>query len=114
MTTRDERYCATANRDDYNVTVRNLGHDLAWKLAPNATRKGHAYYFVGTCRNCGGNIHIGASWSSTDSVVDARTEKCAGPGTWILTEIEQGRLHELAGKAIADFGAAVRRSWNEK
>lgn len=109
MTTRDERVSAEANRDDYTVTARNLGHDLDWGLAGNATRVGHAYYWIGTCRNCAGTVHVGATWSSSGGVVDARHDRCGGPGTAVLTEIERGRLHELTGEAVADFGVAVRR-----
>lgn len=109
MTTRDERFNAKANRDDHDTAARNLGHALTWKLAPNATRAGHAYYYIGTCANCAGVVHVGASWSSTPSlVVDPRHDRCGGPGTSVLTEIEQGRVHELVAPAVADFGAAVR------
>jgi hypothetical protein len=38
---------------------------------------------------------------------DARAEKCGGPGTWVLTEIEQARKSELLAPAIAEFRAAL-------
>lgn len=55
----------------------------------------------------------GACWSSSRTHVDARKERCGGPGTAILTEIEAGRLHELIGEAVADFGRAVRRNYEQ-
>ena len=109
MATRDDKEGARFTRDNLDKTAQSLKHDLTWALAPDSNRKGHAYYFIGTCGNCGGNAHAAALWSSTSSVVDVRTATCGGPGTWILTEIEQARASERAVLAIAAYADTVRR-----
>lgn len=109
MTTRDERNGAKLNRDDYAESLAQLGHKVTWKLAPNATRRGHAYYFEGVCQHCHGTISVASSWTSCSNIVDLRDDKpCAGPGTYILTDIEADRASELIAPAIDEFTAAVR------
>lgn len=110
MASKMDREGAAFTRDNLDADATALGHRMTWKLAPDATRKGHAYYFIGTCEHCGGNAHAGSAWSSTTSVVDARRERCGGPGTAILTEIGAARRSELIAPAIAEFGAHVRRA----
>jgi hypothetical protein len=109
MTTRDERNGAKLNRDEYAERLARLGHDVKWNLAPHATRRGHAYFFEGLCRNCHGTISVASSWTSCSGIVDLRADsRCAGPGTHILTDIEAARASELIAPAIAEFTAAVR------
>jgi hypothetical protein len=102
-----------AIREEATELVRALnsrGHDVTARLGENAVRKGWAYYMILTCRNCGGDMHLGSSWTSCTSPVDLRRpQQCSGPGTHVLTEIEQARISELLEPAIADMTAAVQR-----
>jgi hypothetical protein len=109
MTSRDEREGAKLNRDEHAERTARLGHDVTWKLGPNATRKGHLYFFDGTCANCHAHMSIGSAWSSSHGVLDLRSDKpCSGPGTHILTDIEAARRSELLAPAIAEFAGHVR------
>lgn len=99
-----------AARDEYHVKLTAAGHKVAWKLGENAMRKGWAYTWCGTCENCGGNMSIGSTWTSTTSVVDLRNTECAGPGTHVLTGIEQARFSELLAPAVAAFAVAGRKA----
>lgn len=105
--TRDQRANAAAVRDDIDHHARALGHDMAWRLAPGANRKGRPYYHEGRCRHCGAQVRAGSSWSSSDGVRDARVEPCSGSGTDVLTDIEAGRLDELAADALHTFAGQV-------
>lgn len=110
MASKMDREGAKYTRDNLDAEAAARGHLVAWKLAPNATRKGHCYYFIGTCEHCGGNAHAGSTFSSCTSVVDLRHDPCGGPGTYVLTEIEQARVSELIAPAIDNLRTAVRRS----
>jgi hypothetical protein len=110
MTSMDERRGADLQRDDMAKHIRKLGHrTMTWKLAPNSRRRGHAYHWLGMCEDCGAEVSVGASWSSCPSVRDARHDRCSGPGTKVLTEIEAARASELIAAAGAEFLKAVRR-----
>lgn len=105
--TRDERLSAEFTRDNVDTRATELGHVMTWELAPNSRRRGHCYHFQGACTNCGAEATAGAAWSSCGGVRDARREPCSGPGTTVLTDIETGRVHDLAAGAVADFGRQV-------
>ncbi|MEU4576112.1 hypothetical protein [Nonomuraea sp. NPDC023979] len=107
MTSRDEIRDVKALRDDLDADARRRGHDMSWRLGPNATRKDHAYFWVGDCVNCGANMRCALGSSSCQGVRDARKVACSGPGTVVLTEIEAGRALELAADAVAEFGRQV-------
>ncbi len=109
MASQSDRESAGFTRDNLDRTARNLGHHPTWALAPTTNRKGHAYYYVGTCDHCAGNAHAGPAWSSCTSVVDIRHDRCGGPGTSVLTEIEAARCSELVAPAITTFAGEVRR-----
>lgn len=103
--TRFERESALANRDDWNRQVTARGHQLRWALAPNATRRGHAYYWIGTCSRCDAQMSVAASWTSCGGLRDVRTGLC--PGSTELTEGEQDQQAGMQA-AIDDFVAAIR------
>lgn len=109
--TRWQREGTKLNRDDHDARARALGHDVVWKLGPNATRKGHCYFFEGVCKHCHGTINVASSWTSCSNHVDLRSDKpCGGPGTHILTDIETARVSELLAPAFAEFAGHVRRA----
>ena len=110
MASRTDREGAKFTRDDIDRKATALGHAMTWKLAPNSTRKGHCYYFLGECGNCGAQASAGSMWSSCQGIRAARHEPCGGPGTAILTQIEADRVSELIAPAIAEFAATVRRA----
>lgn len=110
MANRADRENARLTRDDVDRKAAGLGHTLVWTLSPLANRRGHAFYFIGTCGQCGGNAHAGASWSSSSSVLDCRRHECSGPGTHVLTEIEMRRFNEVLQPAIGALAAAARRT----
>lgn len=110
MASKMDREGAKFTRDNIDREAATLGHAMTWKLGPNATRKGHAYYFEGKCQHCAAEASAGSMWSSCGGIRDARHEPCSGPGTAILTEIEAARAAELIAPAIAEFAAAVRRA----
>lgn len=104
---RQERADVLAAREEMTERAATQRHDVVWRLGPNATRRGYAYTWHGECRHCGARVTVGSAWSSCDGVRDVRTERCSGPGTAILTEIETTRVHELIADAVATFGAEV-------
>jgi hypothetical protein len=111
MATRTDREEARFTRDNIDRAARARGHDPAWRLAPNATRKGHAYYFEGTCSHCHAHASAGPAWSSSHGVIDLRSAtRCGGPGTHVLTDIEAARQSELLAPVIAEFFGHVRRA----
>lgn len=105
--TRDQRLSAIGTRDDVNARASRLGHDMTWRLGPNATRRGFAYFFAGECGDCGARATAGVAWSSCDGVRDARREPCSGPGTKALTEVEDERCRQLVAEAVREFGEQV-------
>jgi hypothetical protein len=46
---------------------------------------------------------IGSAWSSCGGVRDARHVGCSGPGTAVLTDIEEAHVADLFAAAVADF-----------
>jgi hypothetical protein len=109
VATKSDREGAKLNRDEYSDRLAHLGHDVIWKLAPNASRKGYCYFFQGACRNCHGTINVASLWSSCSNVIDLRADKpCSGAGTGVLTDIEDARVAELIAPAITEFATAVR------
>ncbi|MGW2520489.1 hypothetical protein ACWC09_26440 [Streptomyces sp. NPDC001617] len=83
------------------VAGRN-GHTLTWKRLPRESRD-HALIFEGTCTDCGATVSIDRYSSSTTSIRDARNDTCTGPGTTVLTEIEQARASELFREAVGEY-----------
>lgn len=109
MASKREKTSATLNRDEWDERLRKAGHTMAWRLAPNSHRAGWAYQWIGDCTDCGANIIV--DWCSTtcQSVRDARHVDCSGPGTAVLTEIEDARFAEHIADAVSEFGAAMKR-----
>uniref|UniRef100_UPI003F49500E hypothetical protein n=1 Tax=Nonomuraea sp. CA-251285 TaxID=3240002 RepID=UPI003F49500E len=107
MTSREEVADVKLNRDEKDGVARGLGHELTWRLGPNARRKGWAYHWIGDCVHCAATVSVGWGWSSCGGIRDARHVPCSGPGTAILTEIEAARSRELVAEAIAQFGREV-------
>lgn len=106
--TPSRRIEAAACRDAQDAKACELGHALTWRLAPNSTRRGHCYSWEGECGDCGAEVLAGAWGSSCRDVRDARHDRCGGPGTSVLTEIEAGRLGELVAGAVSRFGESLR------
>lgn len=107
--TRAQREGADFCRDDQDAKARGLGHTLTWTLGPNSHRKGCEYHWLGKCEDCAAEVSAGSCWSSCPGVRDARRDRCSGPGTAVLTEIETARVGELAAGAVSGFGARMRR-----
>lgn len=107
MASAAEHESARANQREHDGRATAAGHALAWRMGENATRRGHAYFLVGECGRCGAVVTVGASWSSSYGSRDARDVPCSGPGTALLTEIENTRLSELVAEAVARFGEEI-------
>lgn len=107
MASSTEREATRANQQDHTERASAAGHELVWQLGENATRRGHAYFLVAECGHCGAVVTVGATWSSSYGSRDARAVPCSGPGTAVLTEIENARLSELVIAALADFAAEI-------
>jgi hypothetical protein len=96
----------TLAKQDMDTQVVDRGHTLTWKRLPRPTTD-HALCFEGTCRDCGATVTIGSGWSSCATIRDARNSDCSGPGTAVLTEVEQNRATELAGEVIGEYLQAL-------
>ena len=102
-----DRAWADSVRDHVDAGARDLGHTLAWELGPCALVPGHAYHWVGVCGDCGATASASAGSSSCPGVRDARHERCSGPGTALLTQIETDRVRELMAAAVVEFVAEL-------
>ena len=89
-----------------NEVAGKNGHTLTWKRLPRES-KNHALVFEGTCADCGATVCIDRYASSTTGIRDARNESCSGPGTAVLTDIEQERASELFADAVGDYVQAL-------
>jgi hypothetical protein len=107
MASRSDRIAAEGCRDDLDQRAQVLGHSMTWELGADSTRRGCCYHFVGRCEDCGAMATAMPSGSSCPTVRDARKVPCNGPGTAILTEIEESRSADLIAGAVAAFGRAV-------
>jgi hypothetical protein len=107
MASKLDKESAAFCRDDLDVRASILGHTMTWALGANSNRGGYYYHFVGRCEDCGAMATAGWAGSSCPSVRDARRVPCSGPGTAILTEIEERRSADLIAGAVAAFGQAV-------
>ena len=96
----------TLSQQHINETAANNGHTLTWKRLPRPT-KDHCLVFEGTCTDCGATVCIDRYASSTTGVRDARNDTCTGPGTTVLTEIEQARASELFREAVGEYLQAL-------
>ncbi|MFF3277147.1 hypothetical protein ACFYWU_40455 [Streptomyces chrestomyceticus] len=96
----------TLAKQDMDTQVADRGHTLTWKRLPRPTAD-HALCFKGTCRDCGATVTIGSGWSSCATIRDARKNECSGPGTAVLTKVEQDRDDELTGEAIGKYLQAL-------
>lgn len=102
-----ETVAVKAARDDWNRTLTNKGHAMAWQLGPNARRRGHAYFWEATCTHCGAEISVADGATSCGGVRDARHVACSGPGTAVLTDIETARVADLITAAVTEFRTAI-------
>ncbi|NUP15476.1 MAG: hypothetical protein HOZ81_05100 [Streptomyces sp.] len=100
-----QQWWTEAKQHMNEVTGRN-GHTLTWKRLPRPS-KNHALVFEGTCTDCGATVCIDRYASSTTGIRDARNESCSGPGTAILTEVEQERASELFAEAVGEYVQAL-------
>lgn len=107
MASRSDREAAAGCRDDLDQRAQVLGHSMIWELGAESNKRGHCYHFVGRCSDCGAMASAFRGGSSCPSVRDARKVACSGPGTAILTEIEESRSADLIAGAVAAFGQAV-------
>lgn len=96
----------TLAKHDMDNRLAEAGHTLTWKQLPRPTLN-HALAFEGTCRDCGATVTIGSGWSSCGTVRDARNSACSGPGTKILTDVEQDRASELTDQAAGEYLQAL-------
>lgn len=89
-----------------NEIAGGLGHTLTWKRLPRPS-KDHALVFEGACQDCGATVRVDRHATTTAGVRDARSTICTGPGTAILTEIEQERVDEGTAVLVADYLTAL-------
>ncbi|MFD7705633.1 hypothetical protein [Streptomyces sp. NPDC059786] len=89
-----------------NEIADGLGHTLTWKRQPRPSKE-HALVFEGTCTDCGATVRITRYASTTTGVRDARSSICTGPGTAILTEIEQERAAEETAELVGEYLQAL-------
>lgn len=119
MASKMDREGAKYTRDNLDAEAAARGHLVAWKLAPNATRKGHCYYFIGTCEHCGGNAHAGSTRSprmQTDQIIPGVTRvrhDDYGTGTvkqidgrWLLVLFD-GQTFPVGGVHVNDVAPAT-------
>lgn len=97
----------TLGKEHMNEVAGSNGHTLTWKRLPRPSKE-HALVFEGTCTDCGATVNIGSGWSSCSTIRNARDEQCSGPGTAVLTEVEQERSTELVGEAIGEYVQALK------
>lgn len=89
-----------------NERTAKLGHTLAWKRLPRPA--GTLLVFEGTCTDCGATVTIDRTSSSAGSSPRcARDVECTGPGTAVLTEIEQKHASEEFNGIAATFVEAL-------
>lgn len=110
MASRSEMQSADGTRDDVDARARRLGHDMTWQLGPNARRRGHAYFWRGTCTNCAATVDAGDMYSSCSGIRDARKVACSGPGTAVLTEVEADHVRAQVASAARQFDREVQRN----
>lgn len=110
MASRDEIAAVTATRDDLDTFARALGHQLTWRLGEHPLRRGYAYRWDARCEHCGAAVSAFRCGSSCLGIRDARHDPCSGPGTAVLTEIEEHRVGELITQAVRNFGWAITPS----
>lgn len=96
----------TEGKQYMNEVAGKNGHTLAWKRLPRES-KDHALVFEGTCTDCGATVCIDRYASSTTGIRDARNETCSGPGTAVLTEVEQERASELFADMVGEYVQAL-------
>lgn len=96
----------TLAKQDMNETAEANGHTLTWKRLPRPSKE-HALCFEGTCTDCGATVTIGSMWSSCASIRDARNSTCSGPGTAIVTDVEQDHADDVAAEAIGEYLQAL-------
>ncbi|MFF7527330.1 hypothetical protein [Streptomyces pseudovenezuelae] len=92
----------TEGKQYMNATAEKNGHTLTWKRLPRPS-KNHALIFEGTCTDCGATVQIDRYASTCATIRDARNETCSGPGTTVLTEVEQERASELFAEAVGQY-----------
>ncbi|MFE9769499.1 hypothetical protein ACFYPC_34110 [Streptomyces sp. NPDC005808] len=92
----------TIGKQHMNEVAGENGHTLTWKRLPRKS-KDHALVFEGTCGDCGATVEIGNGWSSCATIRNARDEACSGPGTAVLTQVEQERASELFAEAVGEY-----------
>ncbi|GAA3808622.1 hypothetical protein ACFQ0G_53210 [Streptomyces chiangmaiensis] len=96
----------TLGKQHMNEVASKNGHTLTWKRLPRES-KDHALVFEGTCTDCGATVEIGRGWSSCATIRNARDEACSGPGTALLTAVEQERASELFAEAVGEYVQAL-------
>lgn len=95
----------TLAKQRMDTEVGKLGHTLTWKQLPREA--GCALIFEGTCTGCGATVEVGNGSSSCATIRDARTATCSGPGTVVLTDIEQAHSSERFADLVRDYLAAT-------
>lgn len=83
------------------------GHTLTWKRLPRES-KDHALIFEGTCGDCGATVLIDRYASSCATIRDARNETCSGPGTAVLTAIEEKQASKQFTAMVGDYVQALK------
>lgn len=96
----------TDGKQHMNEVAGANGHTLTWARLPRES-KDHALVFEGTCGDCGATVEIGNGWSSCRTIRNARDEACSGPGTAVLTEVEEERASELVADAVGEYVQAL-------
>jgi len=92
----------TEGKQWMNEVAGKNGHTLTWKRLPRPSKE-HVLIFEGTCTDCGATVQIDRYASTCATIRDARNETCTGPGTTVLTDIEQQRASELFNEAVGEY-----------
>lgn len=105
MTKAERADWALGSRDDADKEATAAGHHLDWTEMQGG--------WSGTCGDCGANVVAFAGGTSSRSTRDARTADCGGPGTSILTQIEDERFAQLVDQDANRFEAELDEAWDE-
>jgi GNAT superfamily N-acetyltransferase len=106
---------ALEGRREMDQAVREHGHDPVWSRRTRTDldtgKQVPANEFRGVCKNCGGDVIVGPSYSSSTSHAtrNIRDNECSGPGTAWQTEMVHDLMHERFQKAVSDYGDALKR-----
>src|SRR3954466_3782082 len=97
----------TLSKQHMDKVAGSNGHTLTWKRLPRPS-KDHALVFEGTCTDCGATVQIDRYASTCATIRNARDETCSGPGTAVLTDIEQDRASDQFSELVGEYMQALQ------